>query len=129
MDGSDGNFGSPPEGGIADVDESTASELTRIFNSAGIIPRRGYLSFSPRGDDDDDDDDEEAEDYVAVDHDDATDYASLFRRPSQGRPRTALDDLHPFTSVLTLSNVDDCVDVEEVFPESERASGDKVPML
>jgi hypothetical protein len=130
----DGNIGSPPtEGGIADVDESltassTASELTRIFNSAGIIPGRGgYLSFNPRGDDgDDDDEEEEAEDFVAVDHDDATDYSYLFRRPSQGRPRTALDDLYPFTSVLTLSNVDDCVGVEEVFPEVERASRDKV---
>lgn len=125
-------MGSPPvEGGIADSDEtmtasSTSSELTRIFNSAGIIPGRGYLSFNPQEDEDDDDDDEEGvEDFVAVDHDDATDYSYLFRRPSQGRPRTALDDLHPFTSVLTLSNVDDCVDVEEVFPEHERASRDK----
>lgn len=126
------NIGSPPaEGGLADVDEnltasSTASELTRILNTAGIMPGRGYLSFNARDNDDDDDDEEEAEDFVAVDHDDATDYSYLFRRPSQGRSRTALDELHPFTAVLTVSNVDDCVDVEEAFPEHERASREKV---
>lgn len=129
------NMASPPdESGLAEVDEnimnaSTASELTRIFNSAGIIPGPvgGYLSFNPHGHNDDDDDEEEgAEDFVAVDHDDAPDYSYLFRRPSQGRQRTALDELYPFTSVLTVNNVEDCVTVEEAFPEHERASREKV---
>lgn len=123
----------PAESGLVDADEnimnaSTASELTRIFNSAGIIPGRGYMSFDPRDEEEDDDDEEEVEDFVAVDHDDAPDYSYLFRRPSQGRPRTAIDDLHPFTSVLTLSDVEECVTVEEVFPEHERASRDKVSL-
>lgn len=129
------NMASPPaESGLADADEnimnaSTASELTRIFNSAGIIPGPvgGYLSFNPDGHDEDDYEDEEgAEDFVAVDHDDAPDYSYLFRRPSQGKQRTALDELYPFTSVLTVNNVEDCVTVEEVFPEHERASREKV---
>jgi hypothetical protein len=130
------NIASPPaESGLADADEnimsdSSASELTRILNSAGIIPGPvgGYLSFNPHGDNDDDEEDDEegVEDFVAVDHDDAPDYSYLFRRPSQGRQRTALDELYPFTSVLTVNNVEDCVTVEEVFPEHERASKDKV---
>ncbi|KAH8691482.1 putative GNAT family acetyltransferase [Talaromyces proteolyticus] len=120
------NKGSPPvDSELTEAHEnltlsSTASELTRIFNNAGIIPGKGYLSFNMG-----DDEEEEVDDYVAVDHDDASDYSYLFRRPSQGRPRTALDELHPFTSVLNMSNVDDCVDVEAVFPEHERASKDK----
>lgn len=98
---------------------STASELTRILTSAGIVPQ-GYLSLNHE-----ENDEEEAEDYVAVDHDDAPDFSSLFRRP-QPRPRTQLDELHPFVQVLSLSNVDDCVRVEEAFPEQERCTREKV---
>jgi hypothetical protein len=37
------------------------------------------------------------------------------------------DHLHPFTQLLSVSNVDDCVSLEnEVFPESERCSREKV---
>jgi hypothetical protein len=37
------------------------------------------------------------------------------------------DHLHPFTQLLSVSNVDDCVNLEnEVFPESERCSREKV---
>ncbi|EED20691.1 GNAT family acetyltransferase, putative [Talaromyces stipitatus ATCC 10500] len=126
------NMASPPaESGLAESDEnimsaSTASELSRIFNSAGIIPGPGgYLSFNPRDDDDDEEDEDVAEDFVAVDHNDAHDYSYLFRRPSRGKQRTPLDELYPFTSVLTVGNVEDCVTVEEAFPEHERASREK----
>lgn len=130
----------PSESGLVDSDEnitsnSTASELTRIFNSAGVIPGPGgWRSFSS-GEDDRDEEraggglEEGADDFVAVDHDDAPDYSYLFRRSSQAKQRTALDNLYPFTSVLTVGNVDDCVSVEEVFPEEERASKEKVRPL
>jgi hypothetical protein len=120
------NIGSSPtDGEVADVNEnltmaSTASELTRIFNTAGIVPAKGYLSLNH-----DDNDEEEVEDFVAVDHEDASDFSYLFRRP-QGRPRTQLDELHPFTGVLGLSNTEDCIRVEEVFPEHERCTREKV---
>lgn len=121
------NKSPPVDGEVSDANDnltlsSTASELTRIFNNAGIIPGKGYLSFNMG-----DDEEEEADDYVAVDRDDASsDYSFMFRKPSQGRRRTQLDDLHPFTSILTLTNVDDCVTVEEAFPEEERATKEKV---
>ncbi|OJJ58471.1 hypothetical protein ASPSYDRAFT_57771 [Aspergillus sydowii CBS 593.65] len=74
--------------------------------------------------DEDDDDEEVDEDYVAVDHDDLNEYPYWFRRPPVHQP-SKLDDLHPFVQVLTESNVDDCVAVEEAFPEQERCSRDK----
>lgn len=123
------NKSPPVDGEVSDAHEnltlsSTASELTRIFNNAGIIPGKGYLSFNMG-----DDEEEEADEYVAVDRDEASDYSFMFRKPSQGRRRTPLDDLHPFTSVLTLSNVDACVTVEEAFPEEERATKEKVCLV
>jgi hypothetical protein len=48
---------------------------------------------------------------------------------SRNSPRR-FDNLHPFTQVLSISNVDDCVNLEnEVFPESERCSRDKVTKM
>jgi hypothetical protein len=127
------NMASPPtDSEVADNNEnltmtSTASELSRIFNSAGIIPSsKGYLSLGhDRDDEEETEEAEEAEDFVAVDHEDASDYSYLFRRP-QSRPRTQLDELHPFTGVLGLSNVADCVRVEQAFPDHERCSQEKV---
>jgi hypothetical protein len=119
-----GNAG-PPSEEVNDADEdsltmtSTASELTRILSSAGLVPAKSYYSQ------DEEDDEEEVEDYVAVDHEDASDFSYLFRRP-HARPRTQLDELHPFVQVLTQSNVDDCVSVEESFPEHERCTREKV---
>ncbi|KAL2872309.1 polyamine acetyltransferase [Aspergillus lucknowensis] len=74
--------------------------------------------------DEDDDDEEVDEDYVAVDHDDLNEYPYWLRRPPV-RQRSKLDDLYPFVQVLTESNVDDCVLVEEAFPEQERCSREK----
>lgn len=120
------NAGPPPtDADVNDTNEgnltmaSTASELTRILTSAGLVPAKSYYTQN------EDNDEEEGEDYVAVDHEDAADFSYLFRRP-QGRPRTQLDELHPFVQVLSLSNVDDCIQVEDSFPEHERCTRDKV---
>lgn len=65
------------------------------------------------------------EDFVAVDHEDLEDYSWSFQpQPRHGRSR--LDQLHPFVQLLSLANVDDCVKVEEAFPENERCSREKV---
>jgi len=122
---------SPPvDGEVSDIHErltlsSTASELTRIINGGSVVPGKGYLSFNMGDDEEEEEEEEEAEEFVAVDHDDASDFSFMFRRSSHARRRTPLDDLYPFTSILTLSNVDDCVAVEEAFPEEERASREK----
>ncbi|KAL5336196.1 hypothetical protein BJX70DRAFT_289163 [Aspergillus crustosus] len=73
---------------------------------------------------DDDDEEEVDDDYVAVDHDDLNEYPYWLRRPPVHQP-SKLDDLHPFVQVLTESNVEDCIAVEEAFPEQERCSRDK----
>ncbi|KAL4964097.1 polyamine acetyltransferase [Aspergillus stella-maris] len=78
----------------------------------------------PLDEEEDDDEEEVDEDYVAVDHDDLNEYPYWFRRPPVHQP-SKLDELHPFVQVLTESNVDDCVAVEEAFPENERCTRDK----
>lgn len=96
-----------------------SSELSRIMSRAGIALANGFPL------DDDEGDEEVDEDYVAVDQDDANDMPYWFRRPPTHR-RTKLDELHPFVQLLSVSNVDDCVEVENAFPEQERCSRDKV---
>jgi hypothetical protein len=95
------------------------NDLSRIMNRAGIALANGFPM------DDDDDDDEVDEDYVAIDQDEGQDYPYWFRRPHTHN-RTKLDELHPFVQLLSASNVDDCVKVEDAFPEQERCSYDKV---
>jgi GNAT superfamily N-acetyltransferase len=70
-----------------------------------------------------DDDDE----FVAVDHEDLEDYSWTYQSP-QPRPYvpSPLEELHPFVQLLSLANVDDCLKVEESFPEDERCSREKV---
>lgn len=98
------------------------SDLARIMSRAGIQLANGF----PVDDDEDDDEDELDEDYSAVDQDDdANDFPYWFRRPPSHN-RTKLDELHPFVQLLSISNVEDCVKVEEAFPEQERCSPDKV---
>lgn len=54
-------------------------------------------------------------------------YGSFFRRPVMSDKTNQRDELHPYTSILTLSDVDDCVKLEEAaFPENERCSREKV---
>ncbi|KAL2834480.1 hypothetical protein BDW59DRAFT_48011 [Aspergillus cavernicola] len=74
--------------------------------------------------DEEDEEEEVDDDYVAVDHDDVNEYPYWFRRPPVHH-RSKLDDLHPFVQVLTQANVDDCIAVEEAFPEQERCSREK----
>ncbi|EAW14014.1 polyamine acetyltransferase [Aspergillus clavatus NRRL 1] len=64
------------------------------------------------------------EDYVSVDPDDMNDFSYWLRRPPVHQ-HTKLDDLHPFVQALTVSNVDDCVAVENAFPENERCTREK----
>lgn len=94
------------------------SELSRIMSRAGIALANGFPL-------DDEEDEEVDEDYVAVDQEDANDMPYWFRRPPTHH-RTKLDDLHPFVQLLSVSNVNDCVEVENAFPEHERCSRDKV---
>ena len=101
---------------------TTGSDLSRLANRAGISLANGL----PIDDEDEDEEDEEVGgEYVAVDHDDINDFSYWFRRPPVHQ-RTKLDELHPFVQVLNVSNVDDCVSVENAFPEQERCSRDKV---
>ncbi|KOC13770.1 acetyltransferase, GNAT family [Aspergillus flavus AF70] len=100
---------------------TTGDDLSRLsargdFSMANGIPMEEV--------DDDDEEEEVDEDYVAVDHDDINEFPYWFRRPPVHQ-RTKLDELHPFVQVLTVSNVDDCVNVESAFPEQERCSRDK----
>lgn len=95
------------------------SELAQILNRAGISMTNGGFPL-----DDIEDEDEVDEDYVAVDQEDANDYPYWFRRPPVHQ-RTKLDELHPFVQLLSVSNVEDCVAVENAFPEAERCSRDK----
>jgi predicted GNAT family N-acyltransferase len=72
----------------------------------------------------DEDHEEVDEDYVAVDPDEISDFSYWLRRPPVHH-RTKLDELHPFVQILTVSNVEDCVEVENAFPENERCSREK----
>lgn len=99
------------------------SDLSRFMSRAGISLSNGFPL-----EDDEEIDEEVDEDYVAVDQDDANDYPVWFRRPPTHH-RTKLDELHPFVQLLSASNVEDCVAVEQAFPENERCSRDKVSTL
>ncbi|KAJ5112585.1 hypothetical protein N7532_000630 [Penicillium argentinense] len=94
------------------------SELSRFMSRAGISLANGFPL------EDDEVDEEVDEDYVAVDQEDANDFPVWFRRPPT-QHRTKLDELHPFVQLLSVSNVEDCVEVEKAFPEAERCSRDK----
>ncbi|KAJ5087681.1 hypothetical protein N7456_011297 [Penicillium angulare] len=95
------------------------AELSRIMSRAGIQLANGFPL------DDDEGDEEVDEDYVAVgQEEDANEFPYWFRRPPTHH-RTKLDELHPFVQLLSASNVEDCVAVEDAFPEQERCSRDK----
>jgi hypothetical protein len=100
-------------------DTTIVSDLSRIARRAQMAYADGYPLESRRGGDDGFDD------FIEVDHDDASEFSFLFHR----RPKlhqSPLADLHPFVQLLSLSNVDDCVDVEAAFPEHERSTREKV---
>lgn len=99
----------------------TADDIARMDPRLGAAMASGL----PLEDVDDDDEEDMDEGYVAVDHDDTSDFSYWFRRPPVHQ-RTQLDELHPFVQVLSVSNVDDCVQVENSLPEPERCSREKV---
>lgn len=99
----------------------TADDIARMDPRLGAAMASGL----PLEDIDDDEEEDMDEGYVAVDHDDTSDFSYWFRRPPVHQ-RTQLDELHPFVQVLSVSNVDDCVQVENALPEPERCSREKV---
>ena len=105
--------------GSLSLGSSRNAELSRIMSQAGITLSNGFPL------DEDEEEEEMDEDYIAVDQDEEADFPYWFRRPPT-RHRTKLDELHPFVQLLSVSNVDDCVAVENAFPEAERCSRDKV---
>jgi hypothetical protein len=94
-------------------------DLSRIARHAQIADAEGFPHESRVGVDDG------VDDFIEVDYEDVSEYSLLFhRRPD---PQQALlDELHPFVQLLSLSNVNDCVNVEATFPESERGTREKV---
>lgn len=102
----------------------TADDIARMDPRLGAAMASGL----PLDDADLDDEEEMDEGFVAVDHDqdDSSDFSQWFLRPPVQHQRTQLDDLHPFVQVLSVSNADDCVQVEDALPEAERCSREKV---
>ncbi|KAJ5081811.1 hypothetical protein NUU61_010075 [Penicillium alfredii] len=97
------------------LSNSASAQIARILNPTDLALVNGFAI---------DDDEDADEDYVAVDQDDANDMPYWFRRPPIYN-RSKLDELHPFVQLLSVSNVDDCVQVENAFPEPERCSREK----
>lgn len=104
----------------------TADDIARMDPRLGAAMASGL----PLDDADLDDEEEMDEGYVAVDHDgddsSDSDFSHWFLRPPVQHQRTKLDELHPFVQVLSVSNADDCVQVEDALPEAERCSREKV---
>ncbi|RAH63778.1 polyamine acetyltransferase [Aspergillus aculeatinus CBS 121060] len=104
---------------------ATARELSNHSERVEAARANGLPLEDADIDDEDEEEGEEEVDgeYVSVDHDDV-EYPYWFRRPPVHQ-RTKLDELHPFVQVLTESNVEDCVQVEEAFPQHERCTSEK----
>lgn len=99
-------------------------QTSRIAEQSAVARADGHSEDEKNGLDGYDDDDG---DFVAVDHEDLDDYSWSFYRPPQPQSgRSMIDQLHPFVQLLSASNVDDCLKVEESFPENERCSREKV---
>lgn len=111
---------SPTANAQTSVQPASDADRSRIADRIAIARAEGHgLGLREHWED------EEEEDFVAVDHEDATDFSYYFRRQPHDT-RSKLDELHPFVQLLSLSNVDDCVTVEGAFPEPERCSREKV---
>lgn len=65
------------------------------------------------------------EDFVAVGHEDV-DESPWFFRPRVYSKTSELDKLNPYTQLLSLSDVDQCLKVEAAFPKPERCTREKV---
>jgi len=103
---SEGNVGKPASG-------PPDLELQRYGNNLQDV-----------GDEDDSDDDEHAMAQHPL-------FGMLAGRLGQRRRGSThkYDKLHPENQVLTIANVNECVEVESAFPDQERCSKDKVSQL
>ena len=102
----------------------TGNDLSRMSSRAGISVPDSLFPGSPHEDDENAFEDEN--EYVSLAPQENNDLSYWFRQAPTRQP-SQLDELHPFTEGLTISNVDDCVRVEEeAFPEQERCSREKV---
>ncbi|EAS29449.3 acetyltransferase [Coccidioides immitis RS] len=99
------------------IQQSRLEERSAIAQADGLMNHNaGHTDGVFEADDDD---------FVAVDHDDVADSTWYFRQPTLPKP-TQLDELHPFVQILSVSNADECVQVESAFPENERCSREKI---
>lgn len=93
--------------------------------SDDLALQRFQNSLAPRDDEDDSDEDEHTMSHPI--------FGMLAGRLGQRLRRGsshAYDKLHPENQVLTVANVEDCVEVEnEAFPEAERCTREKVRLL
>lgn len=97
---------------------------SRIAEQSAVARADGHSEEGKSELDGYDDDDG---DFVAVDHEDLDEYSWSFYHPAQSHGgRSMIDRMHPFVQLLSASNVDDCLKVEESFPENERSSREKV---
>lgn len=114
---------------------------SELFNGAGANRLTGGDGEEDDDDDDDDDDEDDdvediypngsstygtdEDDFVAVNHSDASDYPWYMRSRVPAR-NSELAKLHPYVQLLSVSDLDDCEKVELAFPESERCSRENV---
>lgn len=113
-----------------------ADEDFETVSHEDATPNSGKASSRPAGEDlrlqrfdndlrdvedDDSDDDEHAMAHHPI-------FGMLAGRLGQRRRGSThkYDKLHPENQVLTISNLNDCVEVETAFPEHERCSREKV---
>ncbi|KMQ46529.1 hypothetical protein A7C99_3845 [Trichophyton rubrum] len=109
---------------------------SELFNGAGANRLTGGEGEEDDDDEDDEDEDDDVEDiypngsstygtdeddFVAVNHSDASDYPWYLRSRVPAR-NSELAKLHPYVQLLSVSDLDDCEKVELAFPESERCS-------
>lgn len=107
-----------------------ASQQSRVADHAMIVHPGGAdgdVSESGRHANTDTDGvfDVDEEDFVAVDHEDVDD-SPWFFRPRVHSKTSELDKLNPYTSLLSLADVEQCMKVEDAFPKPERCTREKV---
>jgi hypothetical protein len=97
--------------------ESSADELR--------LERYGNNLENVDVDEDMDEDDDDEQDHIAH-HPLLGMLAGRLGQPRRRGSTHRYDSLHPVTSVLTAAHVDDCYELEQSFPEQERATREKV---
>lgn len=97
---------------------STGNSLSRVSHHAGITIRHILENEAGYEEEDNVDDDEEDDDVDEIYYDDNVASGDEVLREAV--------ELYPFVQNLTVSNLDECVQVEEAFPEQERCTREKV---